>query len=69
VLIGLAFVLISPVVYLLISQWLESFTYRENVSLFVFIATAVGVCILGLLTVVLSIGKTWNSNPASLIRD
>ncbi len=69
ILIGLAFVLISPIVYLLISQWLESFTYRENVSLFVFIATAVGVSILGLLTVVLSIGKTWNTNPASLIRD
>ncbi|WP_339793433.1 ABC transporter permease [uncultured Imperialibacter sp.] len=69
VLIGLSFVIIAPVCFWLVSQWLQSFALRDSISPWVFVAACLGVLALGVATVVLSIGKTWNANPASLIRD
>ena len=68
-LISLAFIVIAPVCFWLVSEWLQTFALRDSISLWVFAAACLGVLVLGTTTVVLSIGKTWNTNPARLIRE
>lgn len=69
ILIGCSFVIITPISILLMNRWLESFPWRESISVSVFIVTGIGVIVLGLLTIILSIAKTSNTNPSDLIRE
>jgi len=68
-LIALSFAITAPIALLLMNRWLESFPMKENISVYVFIATGIGVMSMGLLTIVLSIARTSNTNPSHLIQE
>jgi putative ABC transport system permease protein len=64
-----AFVIITPVSLLVVNRWLESFPVKESISAAVFVATGIGVMVLALLTIVLGVTGTSNTNASDLIRD
>lgn len=68
-LITLSFFIVAPVCRWLISRWLQSFALQGEISLWVFVSAGAGVLAMGVATVVLSIAKTWSTNPAELIRE
>ena len=50
-LVGIAFVVAVPVAYLVAQQWLQSFAYRIDVGVGLFVAAGVGAIVIAGLTV------------------
>ena len=68
-LIILSILLVSPVSWFLMKQWLETFPYRGPMNPFTFIVTPVVVIMISLCTIAFSISRISTSKPVTLISD
>ncbi len=68
-LILLAFVTAVPLVWYAMNQWLDSFTYRINLSLWMFVAGGVITFILGSSVAVMKSYRAATLNPAESLKD
>lgn len=68
ILIGISFALICPVVYYLMSSWLEGFSYRIDLSVITFIAGGVITAMIAILTISYRIIKAGFENPVKSLR-
>jgi len=57
-----------PVVYFVMSQWLQNFAYRTSISLWIFILSALSTLILALITVFFQAIKAATANPVDSLR-
>jgi len=57
-----------PVVYFVMSQWLQNFAYRTSISLWIFILSALSTLILALLTLGYQSIRTATANPVDSLR-
>ena len=67
-LIAIAYVLALPLAYYAGEQWLQSFAYRINQSILVFIIGAVSGIIVTLSIVGYQAGKAWSEDPVKMLR-
>ena len=68
VLVALSIVVASPLVWLLMKGWIESFPYRTNISLGIFIVAGALVLLVSLLTVSYQTLKAARTNPVDSLR-
>jgi putative ABC transport system permease protein len=68
VLILLSFVLVSPVAYYLLHNWLESFAYRISINPLVFFAGGFMALLIGLITITYHTIRSARSNPVKALR-
>jgi putative ABC transport system permease protein len=69
VLVLIALVVATPLAYFAMSQWLQLFSYRIDMSPAPFIASGVLALIIAFVTVSLQSMKTALTNPALTLRD
>ena len=67
-LILVANVIAWPVAYFIMNRWLQSFAYRANISIWIFIVSAVAAMMIAILTVSYQSIKTALTNPADSLR-
>jgi putative ABC transport system permease protein len=67
-LIGLAFIIASPLSYLFIHQWLTDFPYHINISLLIFVFAGLAATIIALLTISGQLIRLSRINPAESLR-
>jgi putative ABC transport system permease protein len=67
-LVAVAFILISPVVYWQMNSWLEKYDYRINISWWVFAIAGILAVIIALLTVSVQAIKAALANPVKSLR-
>lgn len=67
-LVGIAFLVSVPIVYMVMNKWLNSFAYKTNIELWMFIGAGVLVLIISLLTIGLQTFKSAVSNPVKALR-
>jgi hypothetical protein len=67
-LVGLAFVVATPVAWWFGRQWLQDFAYRTSLSWWVFVLAGIGAMGIALLTVGLQAMKTAMGNPVDHLR-
>lgn len=67
-LIVIAFVMVSPFTYYALHRWLESFAYRININLLVFIVGGILALAIGLLTISYHTFKSARANPVKALR-
>ncbi len=67
-LVLLAFIIAAPLAHLLMSRWLENFSYRIDISAWVFVATAIGAVAITLLTVSYQALKAALANPVTSLK-
>lgn len=68
VLIAISFVLASPVTYWLLTKWLESFAYRINISLLIFVLGALIAMSIALATISYHAIRSARANPVKSLR-
>lgn len=68
-LICVSFVIMAPLSALAMRKWLETFPFKENISVSIFFMTLSGTVVFALLIVMVSIFKTSVANPATVIRE
>lgn len=67
-LIIIAFVMVSPITYFALHQWLEGFAYRININLFVFVLGGILALAIGLLTISYHTIRSARANPVKALR-
>ena len=67
-LIGIAFVIVSPVAYLTLQRWLETFAYRIEIDLLVFVAGGVLALVIGMLVISYHTLRSARANPVKALR-
>lgn len=67
-LIGLSFLIASPVAFYAANKWLESFTYKINLSWWVFALAGVVTILVAFITISLQAIKTALANPVKSLR-
>ncbi|NOS92422.1 MAG: FtsX-like permease family protein [Cyclobacteriaceae bacterium] len=67
-LIGIAFVIVSPVAYLTLQRWLETFAYRIEINLLVFVAGGVLALVIGMLVISYHTLRSARANPVKALR-
>jgi putative ABC transport system permease protein len=67
-LILVANVIAWPVAYFIMNRWLQSFAYRANISIWIFIVSAVAAMMIAILTSSYQSIKTALTNPADSLR-
>ena len=68
ILISVAFVLVTPITYLALHRWLESFAYRIDINLLVFLVGGVLALAIGLLTISYHTIRSARANPVKALR-
>lgn len=68
VLIAISFVLASPVTYWLLTKWLESFAYRINISLLIFVLGGLIAMSIALATISYHAIRSARANPVKSLR-
>lgn len=68
-LICIAIISVSPLAWLMMNHWLESFPYRKTVTFSIFIIIGAGVILVSLFTIIFSISKILKSKPVNLIAE
>ncbi|MDW5290177.1 ABC transporter permease [Formosa sp. PL04] len=68
VLVIIAFVIATPLAYLAMHNWLENFTYRIDISVWVFILAGIGALLIALITVSFQAIKAAIANPINSLR-
>ena len=66
--IGVAFLIASPIAFLLMNQWLEDFAYRINQPLWVYAVTGIATFFIASVTVSFLSWKAATSNPVEAIK-
>jgi putative ABC transport system permease protein len=69
ILILIAIVIITPVSWYLVDQWLKNFLFQSGTSVVLYGVVAVTIVAVSLLTIVLSITRISNAKPSDLIRE
>ena len=67
-LILLAFIIASPVAYYCMHQWLQDFTYRINISIWVFVLSIAAAIMISLITISFQSIKAAIANPVKSLR-
>lgn len=67
--IGIAFLIAAPIAWILLSRWLQSFVYRTDISIGVFLLALLAVAAVALLTVSWHSYRAASSNPVDALRD
>lgn len=67
-LIGIAFVIASPVAWYFMNKWLQDFTYRIHMTLWMFVATGAAALLIGLLTISFQTIKVALANPVKSLK-
>jgi len=67
-LVILAVLIVSPVAWIAMNKWLESFAYRIGISWWVFIVAAVTTILIALITVSFQAIKAAIANPVNSLR-
>jgi len=67
-LIGIAFVIASPLAWYFMHKWLENFAYRVPISGWIFAATGLTALLIGLVTISFQTLKTALANPVKSLR-
>jgi ABC-type antimicrobial peptide transport system permease subunit len=67
-LIGIAFVIASPLAWYFMNKWLQNFTYRISISAWMFVATGLTALLVGLLTISIQTVRTARANPVKSLR-
>jgi putative ABC transport system permease protein len=68
ILIGIAFVIASPVAWYFMHKWLQDYTYRIDLSWWIFIAGGIAAIIIALITVSFQAIKAAIANPVTSLR-
>jgi len=68
VLFGLAFLIATPVAYLAMSRWLESFAYRTTMGVEIFLLAGLAALTIALLTVSYQSIRSATANPVEALR-
>jgi putative ABC transport system permease protein len=66
-LIVIALIVISPVSWFVMERWLETFTYKAGLQIYLFLTVGAVIVGLSLITILLSILKISGSRPADLM--
>jgi ABC-type antimicrobial peptide transport system permease subunit len=69
VLVLVAFLISAPLAYYLMSKWLAAYTYRSDLSWWIFAATATGAIIITLATVSFQAIKAALANPVNSLKE
>lgn len=64
----LSFVIAGPVSYFAMNKWLNSFAYKTNISIWIFIIAILFTLAVGILTVSWAAGKASRTNPSESLR-
>ncbi|UCG27797.1 MAG: ABC transporter permease [Bacteroidales bacterium] len=67
-LVGIAFVVATPIAFIAIKKWLQNFAYRTPVSIWIFILAGLMALLVALFTISFHTVKVANSNPADSLR-
>ena len=67
-LVLLSFLLAAPSAYWLVRHWLQHYTYRTEISAWVFVLAGLGALFIALLTVSLQVIKVARANPVKSLR-
>jgi len=67
-LVGVVFLIASPVAWLLMDDWLSSFIYRVDVSFWIILVAGISVGVITFLTVSYDTYKTAIANPVKALR-
>lgn len=68
VMIAVAICIATPVAWWLMNKWLEDFTYRINLSWWMFAVIGMAALVIALATVIFQAAKAANANPADSLR-
>ncbi|MEP5103496.1 MAG: FtsX-like permease family protein, partial [Ekhidna sp.] len=69
ILIGIAFLIGLPLAYWFMNDWLESFVYRTNISIFLIVSPIIAAAILTLLAIAFQTIKATRVNPVECLKD
>ena len=67
-LVAIAFVIAVPVAYFIMHRWLQDFTYRINISWWIFILAGIAAILIALITVSFQSIKAAMANPVKSLR-
>jgi len=67
-LVVISLLIASPIAYYIMSQWLQKFSYRTDISLSVFLIASSGALVITLITVSFQSVKAATSNPVDSLR-
>ncbi|WP_397447415.1 ABC transporter permease [Polaribacter sp. R77954] len=67
-LVVISLIIGSPIAYLMMSEWLEKFTYRTNISWIVFVIASSGALLITLITVSYQAIKSAIANPVNSLK-
>jgi putative ABC transport system permease protein len=67
-LVGIAFVIATPVAFFAIKKWLENFAYQTTISVWIFILAGLLALSIALITISFHTLRVANSNPADSLR-
>ncbi|MHA4812683.1 ABC transporter permease, partial [Flavitalea flava] len=67
-LIGISFVIASPLAWYIMQKWLQNFTYRVSLSVWMFVATGLTALSIGLLTIGFQTIKAALANPVKALQ-
>jgi hypothetical protein len=67
-LVFIALLIATPIAYYVMSQWIQKFAYRTDISLWIFLAAGSGALIITLITVSFQSIKAALSNPTKSLR-
>ncbi|MFT4152879.1 ABC transporter permease [Parafilimonas sp.] len=67
-LVGIAVIIASPLAWLIMSKWLQSFTYRTHISWMVFLITTLAALLMALLTISFQAIRAAVANPVKSLR-
>ncbi len=63
-----SFIIAAPLTYYFLSKWLENFSYKTNLSWWIFVLGAVTVTLIALLTVIFQSVRSALKNPTEALR-
>ena len=64
----IAFIVASPVAWLVMHQWLQTFAYHIDVNVVPFVITAIGSICIAMITVSVKCRSVANTNPINALR-
>lgn len=67
-LVGVAFIIATPLAFFAIKKWLQNFAYKTPISAWVFLIAGLAALLIALVTISFHTVKVANSNPADSLR-
>jgi len=64
----MAYILASPVAWLIMNRWLQDFAYRTSISWWIFVLAGLAAIIISILTITLQIYRVARQNPVHALR-